>query len=289
MRRWVFALGVVPLSGCAGQRAVSKPEPALVVEYSVQQDHAPRHFLLTIPAHGSARVSAFSPLTANPNGRAGFFGAPLGRERRAQIERVVDGGGLLRRSDEANLSDNVGGALRLGRGDQHAEISLGAKDQPALELRQILDGIVGTASERPVAALSLEVHARADGPAVKIYTRFVESGIQPIEIAMTRDDSPSESLAIRGVLDRGGRLVDEQRIGPSDSQRLAAAGKLPKGWKRIEPNSSFELPPLAIRVPADTGGLYAGVEATVSVRTRGEKPIDIEIRSLLVSVEPDEG
>jgi hypothetical protein len=285
--RRAFVSAVV-LMACSGRPPASAPPEGLAVEYAVEQSRAPRHFVLGIPPHGMALVAALRPLTAAPDGRAGFFGAPMGRQRRAEVERLVQSGSLLARHDEATLEDKRGGHLTLSRAGAHGEIAVGAEDAPARELVRALDEIVMTAAERPVAALALRVRARIDGPQVKIYARFVHTGIQPIEIAIARDDQPTASLRVRGMLEREGRLVDEQQIRPEDTRRLAASGRLPPGWHRIEVGQSYELPPIGVRVPDQAEGLYARAEATVSVRTRGREPIQVELGSALISVAPEE-
>jgi len=207
------------------------------------------------------------------------------QELRVEIERHVEAGRLFDRHDEPDLSEDKTGFLRVARGNRRGELSLTASDASSSELRSILEGLVSRAVDRPVSALRLQAKARFDGPNVKVRTRLVQLGEQPIAVGVTDAHDP---LKLRVILERGGRLVDEQQLGPEDLTRLVAKKQLPSGWHTVAPGSPWTLVPFLIRSPNDRERLFARVEATLRVRTKGRAPIVIELTSPSVSVEYEE-
>jgi len=270
--------------GCAARPPASRVEGPLAIEYR-REGGARSDFLLVVPPHGYARVTAHRTLAGSPDGPAGFFGASLGKQRRGELEHWVKTGKLLSRHDEADFSAENTGLLRLSRGDRSASISLSAQDEPARQLLSVLDGLVSASLSRPVAALRLEAKARLDGPNAKVKSRFVHLGERPIEIALTHETEP---VRLRAVLERGGKLVDEVLLQSSDLSRLSNAGQLPRGWHRIEPGRTWVLPSFQVPLPTRYEGLYARVEASVWARTQGHAPALVTLTSPSVSVEPEE-
>jgi hypothetical protein len=283
--RLVWALSVlIATLGCAARQTTNRAEGPLSVDY--RREGGPRSdFALVVPAHGYARVTAHHTLAGALDGPAGFFGASLGKQRRAELEHWVTAGNLLSRHDEADFSAENTGLLRLSRGDRTASLSLGASDEATRQLLSVLDGLVSESLSRPVAALRLEAKARLDGPNAKVKSRFVHLGEQPIEIALTHATEP---VRLRAVLERGGKLVDEVLLQSSDLARLTNAGQLPRGWHRIEPGRTWVLPSFQVPLPQRYEGLYARVEASVWARTKGQKPALVSVTSQSVSVEAEE-
>lgn len=284
-RRFVFALwAAVVAPACGGRQAPAGPPEPLVVHYA-RQARPRTDYELEIPPHGYARIAARRTLSSRPDGAAGYFGAPLKKTLRKEIESRVSQARLLDRHDEPDLSEKDGGFLRLARGSQKGEVSLSAQDEASGGLRSLLDELVSRSIDRPVASLRLQAKARLDGPTAKVSTRFLHQGEQAIEIAITHETEPA---SFRVMLERGGRLVDEMLLGPSDIERLATAGRLPRGWHTVAPGTAFTPLPFQMTLPADYRDLFARIEASFWVRTKGRSPIRIALTSASVSVDPEE-
>lgn len=269
------------LAGCGARQTPEGPPPPLSLTYS-RQTRPRTDFELSVPPRGFAQIAARRTLASSADGPAGFFGAPLGKKVRADIQRVVDEHGLLGRHDEPELDEKDSGSLKLSHGKRSAELGVRSKDAGAEALLRILDGLASQSIDRPVAALSLRAEARFDGPNAKVAMRFVQLGAQPIELAVTHQTEP---LRLRVLLERGAKLVDEQQL---DVARMVSRGIFPEGWRTIAPGEKWTLPPLSVRLPADDRGLYARVEASVIVRTKGRAPTRIELYSPSVSVAAEE-
>ncbi len=224
-----------------------------------------------------------------PQGPVGFFSLSLSSEEKDAIDQRVRNGRLLSRQDEPELGQNDYGTLRLARGARRAELSLSATDEGVTGLCRLLDDIVARAATRPTASAKLVAHANLDGPNVRIVAHFEHAGgTAPLDVAFTR--AGGQSLAVRYVLERGGRLVDERAVRPEDTERSAARGRLPKGWVRLVPEKTSKLPGMRIRMPADVEGVFARVEAVAWLRTKGHQPVEVSFTSASVSIgaDPDE-
>ena len=90
-------------------------------------------------------------------------------------------------------------------------------------------------------------------------------------------------LSLRLLLERRGKLVNELTASPDDIRRLFR-----DPWRRVEPKTSWKLPPLAMPLPESEAGLFARVEAKLRVKTAQHPAVDIQLTSPSVSLGDEE-
>lgn len=286
---WVTLICLVSIlpAACRGRAPTdSPPSDGLSVSYGVDSVRPPSGFALTLPGKGLARVLLQKPWRGDPYGPVGFFAVRPTAETRGELERVVREHSLLDRNEEPGMTAEGSGHLRLTHGRRQAELSLLSKDEGTRELVLLLDGLIGTAKQRPLAAVQVRSKARVDGPNAVVDVVLAQLGTRPLELALHDPKSPGGTLVLRVIFERGGRLADERIISPADIAKLASRGKLPDGWHSMGPASALSIPLPLVRLPPSPEQVSLRVEARVRGRL-GQQTADLFLSSAPAELAPE--
>lgn len=287
MRGWILlGLGLVMVA-CGRPRAESGPPTrGLEVSYGVDAMRPREGFELTLKAEGLTRLTLRRPWRGEQGGAVGFFAVRPKPEERSAIERVVRDHSLLDRDDEPGFTAEGSGHLRLAHGARRAEVSLVGSDEGMKSLRLLLDGLIESARQRPLAALKLVSRARVDGPNAVVDAALVHQGVKPLELAVYEPKLPDGTLTLRVVFERAGRLSDERFVSREDLAKLVGRKKLPAGWHALAPGERLVIELPLVRLPAAPEELTVRVEATVLARLGGEKA-ELSLSSAAAPLEPE--
>jgi hypothetical protein len=287
MRRLPISIAAAALASSVLACGSPPPETTVPEEldivYRVERSRPPAKLELHVPPRGTAKLYATRPVGADPTGAAGYFAVRPTSDERGALEQQIDAHRLLDRHDEADLSERSTGRLALHRGKRSTELSLDPRDEGLRGLALLLDGLATRAAGRPLAALALDAHARADRGTARFEIAFVHRGIRALDATILPDRDPSGALGLRLMLERGGKLVNELQASPDDLGRLFHEKK-----HRLEPNTRWRLPPLAMPLPSNEAGLFVRVEAKLRIETAHERAMDVELTSPSVSLGDEE-
>lgn len=287
MRIGILLLSALALWACAKPRAEpGPPTRGLEVSYGVDAMRPREGFELTLKAEGLTRLTLRHPWRGEQGGAVGFFALRPKPAERSEIERVVRDYSLLDRNDEPGFTAEGAGHLRLAHGTRRAEVSLVGEDEGMKSLRLLLDGLIESARQRPLAALRLASRARVDGPNAAVDVALVHQGTKPLELAVHEPKLPEGTLGLRVVFERAGRLADERFVSRDEIARLVGRKKLPGGWHTLAPGEKLvvELPYAAL--PSAPNELAVRVEATVLARLGNEKA-ELSLSSKPAPLEPE--
>jgi len=289
LARWpalLLSLGLA-LTAC-GSRPAATPRPSdgLAVSYAVDSVRPREAFELHVAPKGLARALLRSSWRGDPGGAVGFFAVRPTPAQRAELESVVREHALLARRDEPGFTREGSGYLRLAHGTRRGEVSLLSKDEGTRSLRLLLDGLLQSARQRPLAALKLASRARVDGPNALVDVALVHQGVKPLRLAIFEPKLPEGSLTLRVIFERGGRLADERFIAPDDLAKLIAKKKLPGGWHALAPGEKIVIPLPLTRLPAAPEALAVRVEASVLAQLDGQRAV-LSMSSEPAPLEPE--